>query len=157
MRNILFSLLFLPTMMAAETIDVSRIRLAGPYPMTKPLMTDTLDTEGKPIDLDEVYMESPAPLLLPRGGETAAAKTSLPFSLSPSGEQEGGCALYMAGFAIQNTSFAKGKVNVKCESKHKLFIDGNEQGGDFELVPGRHEVNIKLLVKHSPKGGDGGG
>ena len=138
MRNILFSLFFLPLVMAAETIDVNKIRLAGPYPMTKPFMTDTLDTEGKKIDLDEVYMDSPLPTF-PNGEET-----SLPFSI----DREG---FYFAGFSIQNTGFAKGKVNVKCESKHKLFIDGNEQGGDFELVPGRHEVCIKLLVKPSPK------
>ena len=138
MRNILFSLLFLPALMEAETIDVNKIRLAGPYPIAKPFMTDTLDTEGNKIDLDEVYMDSPLPTF-PKGEET-----SLPFSI----DREG---FYFAGFSIQNTGFAKGKVNVKCESKHKLFIDGNEQSGDFELVPGRHEVCIKLLVKPSPK------
>ncbi len=138
MRNILFSLFFLPALMAAETIDVNKIRLAGPYPIAKPFMTDTLDTEGNKIDLDEVYMDSPLPTF-PKGEET-----SLPFSI----DREG---FYFAGFSIQNTGFAKGKVNVKCESKHKLFIDGNEQSGDFELVPGRHEVCIKLLVKPSPK------
>jgi dipeptidyl aminopeptidase/acylaminoacyl peptidase len=108
-------------------------------------MTDTLDTEGKRIDLDEVYMDGSAPFLLPQGGETAAVKTPLPFVLPIEGESEG--VLYMAGFTLQNTGFAKGKVNVKCESKHKLFIDDNEQNGDFELVPGRHEVSIKLLCK----------
>ena len=138
MRNILFSLFFLPALMAAETIDVNKIRLAGPYPIAKPFMTDTLDTEGNKIDLDEVYMDSPLPTF-PKGEET-----SLPFSIDRKG-------FYFAGFSIQNTGFAKGKVNVKCESKHKLFIDGNEQSGDFELVPGRHEVCIKLLVKPSPK------
>jgi len=124
---------------------VTSIRLAGPYNIAKPLMTDTLDTEGKRIDLDEVYMDGSAPFLLPQGGETAAVKTPLPFVLPIEGESEG--VLYMAGFTLQNTGFAKGKVNVKCESKHKLFIDGNEQNGDFELVPGRHEVSIKLLRK----------
>ncbi|MBR5393922.1 MAG: S9 family peptidase [Bacteroidaceae bacterium] len=137
----------LPALMAAEVIDVTSIRLVGPYNIAKPLMTDTLDSEGNHIDLDEVMMDGAAPLLLPRGGENAAAKTSLPLILSPSGEQEGGRALYIAGFTMQNTGFAKGKVDVKCESKHKLFIDGNEQNGDFELVPGRHEVSIKLLRK----------
>ena len=150
MRNILFSLFFLPTLMAAETIDVNKIRLAGPYPITKPFMTDTLDTEGNKIDLDEVYMESPLPA--PLLGE--CLNCSLPFALStpPKGEQEG--TLFFASFTIQNTGFAKGKVNVKCESKHKLFIDGDEQGGDFELVPGRHEVSIKLLVKPSQEEGE---
>ena len=153
MRHLLFSLFFLPTIVAAETIDVTSIRLAGPYNITKPFMTDTLDAEGKRIDLDEVYMAGPlsAPLL----GECIKADTSSSIALPQRGSGEG--ALFVAGFTLQNTGFAKGKINVKCESKYKLFLDGNEQGGDFELVPGRHEVGIKLLVKHSPKGGDGGG
>lgn len=53
----------------------------------------------------------------------------------------------MGTFNLQNTGFAKGKINVRCESRHKLYIDGNELNGDFELVPGRHEVGIKLLCK----------
>ena len=152
MRHLLLSLLFLPTMMAAETIDVNNIRLVGPYPTVKPFMTDTLDTEGKKIDLDELYMEGITPTL---SGREEALLTTTPFTLSL-GEGQGE-ALYLAYFTLQNTGFAKGKVNVKCESKNKLYIDGNEQGPDFELVPGRHEVSIKLLVKPSPKGGDGGG
>lgn len=146
MRKILLSLIALPMMVAAETIDVTSIRLAGPYPMAKPFMTDSLDTEGKKIDLDELYMET-TPLQLPQRGENTPLQTSPTggFVLSPSGEAEGGC--YLAAFTIQNTGFAKGKVNVKCESKNKLYIDGNEQGPDFELVPGRHEVSIKLLHK----------
>ncbi len=138
MRNILLSLCFLPLMAAAETTDITGIRLAGPYPIAKPFMTDSLDSEGNKIDLDEVFMDSPLPTS-PKGEET-----SLPFSFDGEG-------FYFAGFSIQNTGFAKGKVNVKCESKHKLYIDGNEQGADFELVPGRHEVCIKLLVKPSSK------
>lgn len=140
MRNILFSLFFLPALMAAETIDVNKIRLVGPYPITKPFMTDTLDAEKKRIDLDEVLMG-------------VFMKTDLWKNNEPQEEcvlppiVEGEPQLYMAGFMLQNTGFIKGKVNVKCESKHKLFIDGNEQGGDFELVPGRHEVSIKFLQK----------
>ena len=146
MRKILLSLIALPMMVAAETIDVTNIRLAGPYPMANPFMTDSLDAEGKKIDLDELYMET-TPLQLPQRGENTPLQTSPTggFVLSPSGKAEGGC--YLAAFTIQNTGFAKGKVNVKCESKNKLYIDGNEQGPDFELVPGRHEVSIKLLVK----------
>ena len=125
--------------MAAETIDVNNIRLAGPYPLTKPLMTDSLDSEGKRIDLDEAYMDAYTDPL-----QTSPSMERLPFVLPIEEESEW---VYIAGFTLQNTGFAKGKVNVKCESKHKLFIDGNEQGGDFELVPGRHEVGIKLLHK----------
>ena len=128
----------LPLNLMAETKDVTNIHLIGPYSITKPFMTDSLDSEGKQIDLDEVFMDSPVPTSI-KGEET-----SLPFPIDGEG-------FYFAVFSIQNTGFAKGKVNVKCESKHKLYIDGNEQGGDFELVPGRHEVCIKLRVKPSPK------
>ena len=142
MRKLLITLILLPTMMAAGNIDVTNIRLAGPYPVAKPFMTDTLDTEGNRIDLDEVYLESLTPTLSEREKELL---TPAPFVLS-SGEGQGE-SLYRAAFTFQNTGFAKGKVNVRCESKHKLYIDGNEQGPDFELVPGRHEVSIKLLRK----------
>ena len=136
-------LLALPMMMAAETKDVTNIRLAGPYPTIKPLMTDSLDSEGNRIELDNVFMDAySAPV------QASSNPEELPLVLSPSGEQEEGCgSLYMAAFTLQNTGFAKGKINVKCESQHKLFINDNEQGGDFELVPGRHEVSIKLLCK----------
>lgn len=127
-------LIALPLNLMAETKDVTNIHLIGPYSITKPFMTDSLDSEGKQIDLDEVFMDSPVPTSI-KGEET-----SLPFSINDEG-------FYFAGFSIQNTGFAKGKVDVKCESKHKLFIDGNEQGGDFELVPGRHEVSVKILRK----------
>lgn len=127
-------LIALPLNLLAETKDVTNIHLIGPYSITKPFMTDSLDSEGKQIDLDEVFMDSPVPTSI-KGEET-----SLPFSINDEG-------FYFAGFSIQNTGFAKGKVNVKCESKHKLYIDGNEQGGDFELVPGRHEVSVKILRK----------
>ena len=133
------ALLTLPAMLAAETTDITKIRLSGPYPTMKPLMTDTLDTEKKRIELDDVYMDSPLPQSIPQGGEEFRS-APLPFE----GNEE---AMYIASFTLQNTGYAKGKVNVKCESRHKLFIDGNEQGGDFELVPGRHEVSVKLLRK----------
>ena len=141
MRHLLVSLFFLPVMMAAENIDVNSIRLAGPYPTIKPFMTDTLDAEGNRIDLNEVYMNAFTDPL-----QTSTSMERLPFVLPFEGESGG--RLYLAAFTLQNTGFAKGKINVKCESKYKLFVDGNEQGGDFELVPGRHDISIKLLFKN---------
>ena len=126
-------------MLAAETKDVTNIRLAGPYPTTTPLMTDSLDSEGNRIDIESTLMDAFMK------SDIWKDKESKEEIILPAANDEP--QLYMAGFTLQNTGFAKGKVNVKCESKHKLFIDGNEQGGDFELVPGRHEVSIKLLRK----------
>ena len=152
MRKILFILLFLPAMLEAENIDVTNLRIAGPYLAIKPFMTDSLDSEGNRIDLDEVFMNSPHDLsqALSQKEESSLVQ-SLPengFFLSHSDEQGRSLgSIYIASFTLQNIGFAKGKLNVKCESKHKLFINGNEQGTDFELVPGRHEVSIKLLCK----------
>ncbi|MBQ5681583.1 MAG: S9 family peptidase, partial [Bacteroidaceae bacterium] len=101
-------------------------------------MTDTLDNEGNRIDIDNVLMDAFVKKDIWKDKETKT-EIVLPATAEPQ--------LYMAGFTLQNTGFVKGKINVKCESKHKLFVDGNEQGGDFELVPGRHEISIKLLCK----------
>ena len=133
-----FALFVLSTAVFAEKTDINEIRLAGPYSTTKPLMTDTLDNEGNRIDIDNVLMDAFVKKDIWKDKET---KTEI--VLSATAEPQ----LYMAGFTLQNTGFVKGKINVKCESKHKLFVDGNEQGGDFELVPGRHEISIKLLCK----------
>ena len=134
-----FALFFLPQMMAATTTDVNNIRLSGPYPTIKPLMTDSLDSEGNRIDIESTLMDAFMNTDIWKNQES---KEEIVLSATNDEPQ-----LYMAGFTMQNTGFAKGKVNVKCESMHKLFIDGNEQGGDFELVPGRHEVSVKLLHK----------
>ena len=133
------ALIALPAIMAAETIDVKNIRMAGPYSTIKPLMTDSLDSEGNRIDIESTLLDAFMKTDIWKDKE---AKEEI---VLPAANDEP--QLYMAGFTFQNTSYAKGKINVKCESKHKLFIDGNEQGGDFELVPGRHEVSIKLLRK----------
>lgn len=133
-----FALFVLSTAVFAEKTDINEIRLAGPYSTTKPLMTDTLDNEGNRIDIDNVLMDAFVKKDIWKDKETKT-EIVLPATAEPQ--------LYMAGFTLQNTGFVKGKINVKCESKHKLFVDGNEQGGDVELVPGRHEISIKLLCK----------
>ena len=146
MRNILLSLLLLPLTAFAEPTDITGIRLAGPYPITMPFMTDSLDSEGNKIDLDEVFMELHIEGTKGKeqeARENNALSTQTSYPLSPTTSPQ----LYLASFSLQNTGFAKGKINVNCESKHKLFIDGNEQGADFELVPGRHDVSIKILRK----------
>ena len=95
MRNLLISLLFLPALMAAENFDVTKLHVAGPYPTVKPFMTDTLDAEGKKIDLDELYMESISPTLPKKEGDYSSI---VPVTLS-SGEGQGE-GLFLASFTI---------------------------------------------------------
>lgn len=117
-----------------------QIHLAGPYPTAKPMMTDTLDAGKKRIELDDVFMDAFVKTDLWKNHEPQQ-ECILPSATKDKPQ------LYMAGFILQNTGFAKGKINVTCKSKHRLFIDGNENRGDFELIPGRHEVAVKLLQK----------
>ena len=86
-------------MAGAETIDVTSLRLAGPYPTVKPFMTDSLDAEGKRIDLDELYMET-TPLQLPRGGENILFNSGL----FPSGKRG-------KGFPTSNHLYQTGERN----------------------------------------------
>ena len=44
------ALLAFSAISSATTTDVTNLRLAGPYSTIKPLMTDSLDSEGNRID-----------------------------------------------------------------------------------------------------------
>lgn len=134
----LLALLALPTLITAATTPITQLWLVGPYPAAKPLMTDTLDTEGNRIDLDNVLMDA---FVRHDVGKEQSLQSEI---ILPASDET---QIYMAGFSLQNTGFVKGTINVKCKSRHKLFVEGNEHNGNIELLPGRHDISIKLLRK----------
>ncbi len=118
----------------AETTQVTRLRISQPYVASCPFMTDTTDVNGKAWDLKQGLMDnSVSPLAWKCGTETedsvlAAQETD---------------AIRLAGFTVQNESFAKVSVKVNGLNNFQVYIDG-EQGADKNLVPGRHEVVLKI-------------
>ena len=118
----------------AERTEVRQWRLSQAFTAHRPFLTDTTDVNGKAWDMAKSLMDnSVSPQAWRNGVETSDSVLAAP----------GQDAVRVAGFTVQNESFAKVKVDVRGLSDYKLYIDGQE-GSEQNLVPGRHEVALKI-------------
>ena len=126
----------------AEEITVDSFRHAGPFPVMKPFMVDTVDVNSKPFDARKFLdMQVSAEGLK---GAPAAPGDALP-------GYDGGTALHWAGFSLSNSGFAKANFKVEGPADYKVFVDGKEARGDVSLSPATHDVNIKYLTEPGKK------
>ncbi|MBE6270951.1 MAG: S9 family peptidase [Prevotella ruminicola] len=125
-------------MMASAQVKtpVTEFNLAGPYAVTAPFAIDTVDVQGKtfnPISqLGSIALTSQ-----PTGKFSGHILPSLPDSKS----------VGLLSFYVNNTSFVKGKIEVKGPKHSKLFIDGVEAGGELKLAPEHHTFTIQYLAE----------
>ena len=125
-------------MMASAQVKtpVTEFNLAGPYAVTAPFAIDTVDVQGKKFDpisqLGSIALTSQ-----PTGKFSGHILPSLPDSKS----------VGLLSFYVNNTSFVKGKIEVKGPKHSKLFIDGVEAGGELKLAPEHHTFTIQYLAE----------
>lgn len=125
--------------MPAMAIHVDSLKVAGPYYLPAPIQTDTTDVLGKAFDHNKTLMEK---TITPQLWKQATTNTNgiLPAQEKPS--------VSLAGFQMENSLFAKCKVEVKGADEHKVYVDGKE-GNEQNLTPGRHDIVIKVLQKEN--------
>ena len=124
---------------AQQKTTVSQMNQAGPWAVTTPFTADTVDVQGNKFDelslLSGISLNGTAITKVWQGG----LLPSLPHAKS----------VGVLSFYINNTSYLKGKIEVKGPKKYKLFIDGAEAGGNLELAPEHHTVALKYLAEPS--------
>lgn len=123
---------------AADTLSVRSFRHAGPFPVARPYMTDSLDVNGKPFKLEALL----------EGGYDAALLKGAPKvgSIASCGKD----AIHLLGFSVENRSYAKTSIDIKGLKNYKLYVDGKEQAaGELKLEPATHEFAIKLLTSEA--------
>lgn len=126
----------------AEEITVNSFRYAGPYPVVKPFMVDSVDVNSKPFDKAK-WLDASISAEGLKDAQTVAGD-ALP-------GYDGGAALHWAGFSFRNSSFAKAKLKIEGLSDYKAFVDGKEARGELSLSPATHEVRIKYLSDPAKK------
>ena len=125
-------------MMATAQVKtpVTEFNLAGPYAVSAPFAIDTVDVQGKKFDpisqLGSIALTSHF-----TGKFSGQVLPSLPDSKS----------VGLLSFYVNNTSFVKGKIEVKGPKHSKLFIDGVEAGGELTLAPEHHTFTIQYLAE----------
>ena len=122
----------------AESMNVKKLKYAGPYIVQKPYMVDQTDVNARPFD--------PKSLL----------ESYLSFSVLENAPMEDDVklqgniyhhTLHMLGFALENSRYAKGEIKVKGAENYVIYIDGKkQQGGSFAFEPATHQVTIKVLA-----------
>ena len=122
---------------AAQTkTEVTHFLMTGPYAVAAPLAADTVDLNGKKFD-DQTLQNALPWQVEPTGTFHGAVLPSLPDQKS----------VGVLTFYINNSSYVKGKINVKGPKHYKLFIDGQEAGGELKLAPEHHTLAIRYLAE----------
>ena len=136
-RFALLALLATPVaVVAQQKTAVTAFNLAGPYAVTTPWAADSVDVQGKKF-------------------ETASLLTALPLQAEAQTVFNGGLLPSLADtksvgvltFYVNNSSYVKGKINVKGPKNYKLYVDGTEAGGELKLAPEHHTFAIRYLAE----------
>lgn len=126
----------------AETIEVQKLKHAGPYPVANPWMADSVNVKGEKFSMEGV-LDSPLSFtLLNKGKEVSAAQLL-------ADKQD---ALHLASFCVSNTQRTKAIIAVEGLEQYRLFVDGeqvavNGDKAETILTPSQHTVVIKYLTR----------
>lgn len=126
----------------AEEITVRSFRYAGPFPVVKPFMVDSVDVNSKPFDSAKWL-------------DASISAEGLKDARTVSGDNLPGydstAALHWAGFSFRNSAYAKAKIKVEGLKDCKTFVDGKPAAGELSLSPATHDVRIKYLSEPGRK------
>lgn len=121
----------------AENVDIKQFRYAGPYSVQKPFMSEEKNAAGKMFQEEDLLNS----ILSPDAVRTGRVLEGGVLPSTP------GYALHLAGFSVDNTRFAKGRLTVKGVKHYAVYIDGKEhKGGEVTLPPATHQFVIKCLT-----------
>ncbi len=118
----------------AKDIEIETLRVTSPTTQPTPYYTDSTNVFGKEWDNEERLMDDITNLSAWKSG-TEVTDGILPAPAA--------ATVRLAGFTLENRSFAPVKVNVKGVEKHQIYIDG-QKAEKKDLSPGRHEVVLKI-------------
>ena len=136
-KSILLSAALLASAISAvaANVPVSSFRYAGPYPVSKPFMVDSVNVKSKAYDIADA-LKSPL---------TKAGLADAPYISASALESCGSDALNWISFAFENSAYADVTVKVDSLKHYEVFIDG-KAGAKKALTPGTHTVDIKYLT-----------
>lgn len=129
----------------AETIEVQKLKHAGPYPVATPWMADSVNVKGEKFSMAGV-LDSPLSFTLLNNGKEVAASQLLADSKQN--------ALHLASFTVSNISRTQATFEVKGLKQYRLFVDGeqvkvNGDKAETVLMPSTHTIVTKYLTASS--------
>jgi len=122
---------------AQQKTEINTFNLVGPFAVSAPMVADTVDVQGRKFEERS---------LLDAVGLTTAATTTCSSGLLPSLPDKK--SVGVLSFYVNNSSYQKGKIEVRGLKAYKLFVDGAEvPAGDLSLSPEHHTIALKYLAQ----------
>lgn len=136
-KPILFGLTLMAASAGAEVFTVGSFDYYGPIGLTKPLMVDSLDVNGKKFDGKNLAAMPGILSLKGTPEEFFGVK-------APSGDA---LALHTLVFNFENKAFSKPTLEVKGIEDYTVYLDGRKAvGNTLSLRPATHQVAIRYVT-----------
>lgn len=139
---LLFSAL---TLSAGEDVKVMQYRHAGPIPVNRPILADSLNVNGKPFEAKDLLKATLPFEQALRQAPSVEADTSgtILFSLP-----EKGYALHLFSFYLNSDRYVKGNLDISGPGSFEVFVNDQSVSPSSELVmePRRYQVVVKYLT-----------
>lgn len=126
----------------AETLEIRSFRYAGPYPVQKPFMVDSVNVKSKAFAITD---------LLDTRMSTAGLKSARTVNGDNLPAYEGAAALSWLSFSMENSTYTVASLKIEGLANYRLYVDGAESGKELKLHPGTHQVDIKYLSEDGKK------
>ena len=117
---------------------VTEFNMAGPFAVQAPVGMDSVDVNGKKFDEKSLL-----------GGLALSAEPTTVFSGKVLPSLKDSKSVGILSFFVNNRDYVKGSVSVKGPKNYKLFVDGQEAGGEVKLSPEHHTLAIKYMAEPS--------
>ena len=128
-KNVFFAMLLASQLASAGNLPVKHFRYAGPFPILRPVMIDSIDVNKKAFD-NNILLDATINLMEAENG------MELTGDYAPSADS--GCALHLLQFQLTNTGYVKAKINIGKMKFYHLYVDGKRSDPNVTLLPATH-------------------
>ena len=139
MKKLLLSSLLVAgclTVNAQTKTTITRFNFSGPHAIRIPAVADTVDVQGKKFD-DESLLKA----------ISLNAPATQEFSGAVLPALEDNRSVGLLTFYVNNTSYLKGKIEVKGPKHAQLYIDEQECNDTLSLAPEHHVFAIRYFTE----------
>lgn len=134
---------FAASTVSADVLPVGNFNYYGPFPLSAPLIIDSVDVKGKKFV--ETSLDN-APSKISLKGMKA---TPFKGSEAPGHSSQ---AIHMLSFNFENSAYATPELEVKGVKNYTVYVDGKKiDGNRLSLRPATHNVVIRYLSTPSDK------
>jgi dipeptidyl aminopeptidase/acylaminoacyl peptidase len=120
---------------------VNRAALSGPFVLTAPFQTDSINKDGKKFSFDNVLDKlhpNQKSLFQAKDAKSVLHGGALPFT-------EGKTTVSFLHFTLECPDYFKGKLQIAKLKNYKIFVDGHKASETLNLEPKRHDIIIACL------------